>query len=73
MSELRTDRDWHKMFPEQFDDATLLAHGSIAGWCYGKGETPPNLTAILKEAYEHAFATAFDAGYETALLTVRSA
>lgn len=54
--------EFHKMYPDQYLDAHLEAVGAIIGWCGGKGEDPPYLTPVLKEAYEHATAAAFNAG-----------
>lgn len=56
------NEDFHKLYPEEFEQARLIAHGAIPGWCYGKGETPPRLTEVLIEAYDGAFAEAFNAG-----------
>lgn len=61
-----TDQEFHKQYPDEFEEARLMAHGAIPGWCYGKGETPPMLTETLMQAYEAAFAVAFNAGFAAA-------
>jgi hypothetical protein len=58
----------HEMHPEAYERTASIAHGTIAGWCYGKGEIPPLLTEVLKQAYEHAFAVAFNDGYYAAAI-----
>lgn len=57
----------HAEWPHEFELATMEAHGAIAGWCMGKGENPPMLTPVLKQAYEHAFAVVYDRAYADAL------
>lgn len=59
-----TDQEFHQQFPEEFDEAVLGAHGAIMGWCYAKGEIPPELTEVYIEALRHAFAEVFNAGVE---------
>lgn len=56
----------HEQHPARFEAAALKAHGTIAGWMLGNGIDPPDLTDILKTAYERAFAAAFDSGYRAA-------
>ncbi len=63
-----TEQEFHEQFPEEFDEARLAAHGAIMGWCGGKGERTPMLTAVLKEAYDHAFAEAFNAGVRVGMV-----
>lgn len=56
--------EYHKLYTDEFEEAFLESVGAIVGWCMGKGEDPPHLTAVLKDAYEHAAAVAFNRGVE---------
>jgi len=56
------NEEFHKLYSEEFEEAQMMAHGAILGVCFGKGEQPPRLTEVLKQAYDAAFAEAFNAG-----------
>jgi hypothetical protein len=62
MDEFVRTAEFHKQWPDEFENGFLLAMGAIIGWCGGKGEEPPYLTEVLHQAYRHAMAEAFDAG-----------
>lgn len=59
--------DFHKLHPQQFENACAEAHGTIAGWMLGHGIDPPLLTDLLIQAYRGAFEVAFNAGYAAAV------
>lgn len=60
----RIPRDWHKIYPEEFEVAELAAHGALIGWSAGSGEHWPTLTAVQREALRSALAEAFNHGKE---------
>ena len=61
-----SDLHFHKLYPDEFEDAHAEAMGVIMGHMYGVGEVPPRVSAALHEAYRLAAATAFDAGFALA-------
>ena len=64
-----SDLHFHKLYPDEFEDAHAEAMGAIIGHMYGSGLVPPKLTEALHEAYRLATATAFDAGFALARVT----
>ena len=57
-----TTSDYHKLYPQTFSEAVSEAHGAIMGWSAGRGEDPPRLTPVQREAIGKAFAVMFNAG-----------
>lgn len=60
----RIARDWHKIYPEEFEAAELAAHGALIGWSAGSGDPWPTLSPVQREALRVALAEAFNHGRE---------
>lgn len=59
-------RDWHKIYPDEFEAAELAAHGALIGCSAGNGERWAALTPIQQEALRVAFIEMFNHGREAA-------
>ena len=59
--------EYHRLYTEEFEDAEAEAGGAIIGWCAAHGEPGIRWTPVLREAFRHAVAAAFDAGYAAAV------
>jgi small ligand-binding sensory domain FIST len=64
------NEEHHKRYPDEYEAGHLDAVGALIGTCYGRGEEPPFMTEVLKEALEHMTAAAFNAGVKVGLRVV---
>lgn len=56
------DQEFHKLYPEEFENARLEAAGALIGWMLGKTGEGPYWSEAMHEGFLYAAAEAFNAG-----------
>lgn len=59
------DEQYHKLHPDEFDAAFMLAASAYVGWLIAKDGVEPTWTEARNAAFRHAAQEAFNAGYRT--------
>jgi hypothetical protein len=61
------DEQWHKLHPDEFEEAFMTAAGAYIGWLIAKEGIGPKWSEARNEAFRHAAKEAFNAGYRACL------
>lgn len=59
---MNNETEFHELYADAYENGHMEALGAMIGWTGAKGESMPYMTEVLKEAFEHATACAFNAG-----------